>query len=1193
MKCASALAKAFLLAAVAFYLPKATAQTLTITNGVHTYVALTNTTVTMTGRCELRVTATNNPIPGCLINLDSPNAWFLMLNVKPSAAAASYLGQVRVNGANAVSGSNVRVVEYGMGTVVIPHAPSYQPLQVFSGAHFSGTSNFLSQYTAYADGGLGVMNNNISSFKLKRGYLATFAQNGNGSGLSRSFVAQDGDLDVAVMPPGLDNTVSFVRVFPWRWTAKKGIAGNIPGNLNVRWYYNWSIDQNSSLDWEYVPIRQNRWWPDLNQNWQTRGATHLLGYNEPDKSDQANLAVGDAIAAWPDLLATGLRVGSPATSDSGRSGWLYPFLAQADAAGLRVDFVAVHYYWCYDPSNPSGAASQMYNFLLDTYNHVQRPLWVTEWNNNANWTGCADPTYAQQQACVAAMMDMLENTPFVERYALYNWVENVRAVETNGVLTPAGVTYRDRASRIGYVQDGLPGGVRPRARFRFEHDVLDSSGFGNHGLAVGIPAYTPGRFGNAIRLDGTNSYVQLPTNIAHSAGFSFAAWVFWEGGGNWQRIFDFGNDDTRYLFLTPSSGSGSLRFAISTNSHHSQHIVQTPAALPVGQWRHVAVTLGNQVARLYLNGVLVAASNNVTINPSQLNPKRNYLGRSQYAADPLFRGRLDEVILADYALTAAEIAALQTNQPPQFPDTGDGFWTANADGNWSDPAMWNGGVPAHGPGHTADFTTLDITANRTVTLDSSRSIGTLRFGDASGTQSWTLTSSGGSVLTLDAASGDLPAIVVNQNTTVLAVSLAGTNGFTKSGPGPVVLSTSNSLSGALNLDRGLDGNNDDGATRLAHPDAVRHISSLNIRNTSVSTAGGATLQLDGSAGNLVLDQLIRVTCRNNSTRPTIQNLSGTNTLRGFIALNVGGNQFNLQSDAGLLVLSGTNQYIGALTAGRTYAFSGAGDHLVSGPILHSTNGAPIGLSKSGPGTLTLAGVNTYTNTTTVSGGLLVVNGTNGRSPVTVSSGATLGGCGVIGGPVTVQAGGTLVPGATPAAVGTLTLSNSLTLQSGSVTRMKISKAPMMNDVLRVAGSLHCGGTLVVTNLGGALAAGDHFKLFSTGSLTGGFAAFLLPGLTPDLVWNTSRLTADGTLWVVRRHPPRITGALVQGLHLIIVGSEATPGWPCWLVTSTNVDVPLAQWSCLATNLAGADGQFTFSAAINPGATRQFFAIRIP
>ena len=53
---------------------------------------------------------------------------------------------------------------------MLPHAPSFQPLQVFSNPHFTGSSNNLSAYVYYKGSGLGAMNATISSFRLKRGY---------------------------------------------------------------------------------------------------------------------------------------------------------------------------------------------------------------------------------------------------------------------------------------------------------------------------------------------------------------------------------------------------------------------------------------------------------------------------------------------------------------------------------------------------------------------------------------------------------------------------------------------------------------------------------------------------------------------------------------------------------------------------------------------------------------------------------------------------------------------------------------------------------------------------------------------------------------------------------------------------------------------------------------------------------------
>jgi hypothetical protein len=48
---------------------------------------------------------------------------------------------------------------------------------------------------------------------------------------------------------------------------------------------------------------------------------------------------------------------------------------------------------------------------------------------------------------------MLDETPFVERYAIYNWVEDVRHVQDkDGKLTPAGESYRDKESPVAFTQ---------------------------------------------------------------------------------------------------------------------------------------------------------------------------------------------------------------------------------------------------------------------------------------------------------------------------------------------------------------------------------------------------------------------------------------------------------------------------------------------------------------------------------------------------------------------------------------------------------------------------------------------------------------------------------------------------------------------------------------------------------------------
>ena len=940
----------------------ASSQTLTITNGVQKYAALASTTVTMSNRCELWVTNAT-PLSGCAINLNSTDSWLFLPNVKPSVTVSTYLGQVKVSGASAVADSNCRVVQYGQnGAVVIPQSSSFQPLTVFTGAEFTGTATSYSQWTYYTGAGIA----NISSFKLKRGYQAVFAQSANGKNWSKCYVAQDGDLEIGVLPTTLDKQVQFIYVTPWRWTSKKGIAGN-PGNswLNLNWWYDWNLDQSSSRDLEYVAIRQNQYWPGLGTNWQSLGINTVLGYNEPDQTSQANMSISTAIGAWGDLLGTGLRVGSPACSDGGPNSWLIPFVAQADAAGLRVDFVAQHYYQSHNPADASGCASQMYSFLLNIWNNTHRPIWITEWNNGANWTDSQNPvpTYAQQQACIAAMVNMLETTPFVERYALYNWVEDPRTLVTSSnTVTAAGTTYSNTISALSYSQAMPDNGTRGIAEFLFATNLWDTSGYYNNGMAIGAPSYSTGHISQAqsIVLDGANSYVQLPANIAKGSAFTFAAWVYWNGGANWQRIFDFGNPATsqngpsQYMFLSPSSGSTTLRFAINIGG--GEQIVERSGALAAGSWQHVAVTLNGSTAVLYVNGAQVA-SGSATNSPSAFSPIKNYLGKSQFA-DPLFNGKLDEVEIADYAMNSAQISVLyNSTQNPNFIS---GLWTNNASDNWGTSNNWSGGVIANGPSRMADFSTINITANQTVTLDSARTIGGLRFGDTTGAQNWFL--SGTNTLTLGGGGANAAQLAVNQNAATISAPLAGTNGFAKSGNGTLTLNGTNAVGGGLTVNAGTVSITGGSTTFGSGTSTVGYLTgSGNLTMTAGTLAMGGELRVGGSdqsglqyiatgavtVANAILSVGSLTVARGNYL---------DNSISGTLTLNSGGTLISTNdvvlefagAGHGKLVMNGGNFIIGP-SAGKWlmigYWDSGAGELDINSGNLFLENSTSIKMSR--------------------------------------------------------------------------------------------------------------------------------------------------------------------------------------------------------------------------------------------------------
>jgi len=189
--------------------------------------------------------------------------------------------------------------------------------------------------------------------------------------------------------------------------------------------------------------------------------------------------------------------------------------------------------------------------------------------------------------------------------------------------------------------------------YSFEGNLNDSLGAFN-ALTGNELTYVDGKVGKAVYLDG-NVYFQLPADhpIATSEQMTVAAWVNWKEGNTWQRIVDFGNNTSQYFFITPNSGNGTLRFAITSGK--GEKIIETKA-LPKNEWVHVAVTLGNGVAKLYVNGEL-AASGEITIVPNDFQPKNNYVGKSQWP-DPLFNGLIDELYINNVVLSEEEIKSL-------------------------------------------------------------------------------------------------------------------------------------------------------------------------------------------------------------------------------------------------------------------------------------------------------------------------------------------------------------------------------------------------------------------------------------------------------------------------------------------------------------------------------------------------------
>jgi autotransporter-associated beta strand protein len=230
----------------------------------------------------------------------------------------------------------------------------------------------------------------------------------------------------------------------------------------------------------------------------------------------------------------------------------------------------------------------------------------------------------------------------------------------------------------------------------------------------------------------------------------------------------------------------------------------------------------------------------------------------------------------------------------------------------------------------------------------------------------------------------------------------------------------------------------------------------------------------------------------------VQNGTAANNLRmssGYVETSLQNAVLDLQTNTNFNHQAGTNNtittHIGTLAgvSGSFVGGSGAGsgtfvfsvgsrneDSVFSGVI--GNGGTKSGLTKVGSGKLTLDGTSTYTGTTTVSAGTLLVNGALGNTAVNVTGG-TLGGTGTIGGAVTVSSGAFLAPGAS---IESLEVASAVI--NGTLVTEYDGTGLGTIDLLTVTGALDITNATVDFNLFGT-ALDDASYVFATyGSLIG-------------------------------------------------------------------------------------------------------------
>ncbi len=252
--------------------------------------------------------------------------------------------------------------------------------------------------------------------------------------------------------------------------------------------------------------------------------------------------------------------------------------------------------------------------------------------------------------------------------AIANWQASAGTVSaTGGYIAPInGATSALITATIGSVSKSTTITLlSPLAWYQADQTagptLTDSSGNSKNGTLSGSYNFTAGVIGNAMQLSG--GYASLPAGIVSAvSNFTIAAWINIGTLVNWERVFDFGTGTTNYMFLTPDAGTtNALRFAITTSGGGGEQQLNGPA-LTKGNWTHVAVTLIGNTGTLYVNGVAVATNSSMTLHPSSLGSTTlNYLGKSQFSADPALQGSIDDFRIYSSGLSAAAISSLYSS----------------------------------------------------------------------------------------------------------------------------------------------------------------------------------------------------------------------------------------------------------------------------------------------------------------------------------------------------------------------------------------------------------------------------------------------------------------------------------------------------------------------------------------------------
>lgn len=393
-----------------------------------------------------------------ITNVD--HAVIILEKKRPSEATVTYLRKYVKKNGTALSATNCQVRMYGRGCIILPYASTLKPLTCYTEENFEGDAkNGYSE--GHTDGFMKDLSstlllNNIRSFRLKRGYMVTFATGKAGWGYSRCFIADQEDLEIPVMPEPLYGNASSYRLFKWYNASKAGVhdtSAEVNKALRTTSCFGWDQGNGGLLpDVEWVSHHIYEDWPSSQACGSVTQTCHMKTNNEPgNPSDDHPQDVETVLNNWQNLMRTGMRLCSESSHD-GSMNHLKTFITEVDKRGWRCDILDLHCYW-------EGQFNSL-DWYIDEYGKNQqngtfRPCWISEWvwgsswgNNGAFASGRRndDATYNGTKP----ILDKLNTNPKVERYYYWNSEADFSKIYRGGALTKLGKYFAEMNVGQGY-----------------------------------------------------------------------------------------------------------------------------------------------------------------------------------------------------------------------------------------------------------------------------------------------------------------------------------------------------------------------------------------------------------------------------------------------------------------------------------------------------------------------------------------------------------------------------------------------------------------------------------------------------------------------------------------------------------------------------------------------------------------------